>query len=184
MNNNGDDDKDLELLHHWIKELDGFEARISRLLTRTSIFAFLDDPRPFEGQSISLSALVGGSSRAILVEEFDGLAWMDNKGDTGFSSGMYIRLLDLSDHLRSMDKKIKAVMKGHDALFCSSLWLLRLRSEGGRSIWSLAPVKRHGYSWQLNARFLDLFVPCAEPQRVTAANPIEPTKRTCPHGIG
>ncbi len=47
------------------------------------------------------------------MEEFEGLTWMDNKGDTEFSYGMHIWLLDLSDHhlLRSMDEKIEAAIK-------------------------------------------------------------------------
>lgn len=99
-----DDDRDLDLLRHWIEELDGFQSRISKVC-----------------QSVSSSTRDGGSKLSSLMEELDGLEWTDNEGDKGFSSGMYRRLLELSDELRSMDEKIEAAMKARDALASLSL---------------------------------------------------------------
>jgi DNA repair ATPase RecN len=105
MNINGDDEKDLKLLRHWIDELDGFEGRISKVC-----------------QSIPSEGLDGGSSLAILMEEFDGLAWMDNDSDgMAFSSALYRRLFDLSDHLKLMDDKIEAALKARESLASLSM---------------------------------------------------------------
>ena len=100
MNLNEDDDKDLELLRHWIEELDGFEARMSNVC-----------------QSISASSYVGGSSLATVMENFGGLTWLDNDGNKdGFSSALYSQLLDLSDNISLMDEKVEAATKARDAL--------------------------------------------------------------------
>lgn len=108
LNDRGVDDRDLELLRHWIDELDGFEGRISNL----------------QGSLCSSVGLAGGvddiSEMALLLEDAGNVVWMANEGaddpSKSFSSTLYRTLLDLLDLLKALDAHIKAAEEAREAL--------------------------------------------------------------------
>ena len=121
----GDDDDDdhdnnnrqqqLELLRHWIEELDGFERRICDL--RDSLCC---------GDDI-LTQKIGDSEMGFLLQDLDGLDWMtdadadadDNGGDElgdAYSSSLYETLLDLHDYFKALDARIIAATEARASL--------------------------------------------------------------------
>ncbi|KAG7338417.1 DNA repair protein RecN [Nitzschia inconspicua] len=106
-NNDGklwQDDRDLELLKHWVKELDGFEGRISNL--RDSICAsnmLVDDD-----DDCNMKTIIGNLEMT---------EWMDNDdSDWSKSSKMYRLLLDLLEEIKSLDAKIASSIQARTAL--------------------------------------------------------------------
>ena len=106
-NNTVDDDgMDLDLLRHWVDELDGFERRISTFC-----------------ESLC-NKINHGATESVLASCLSALSqasWQDNEnegsvGRASFISALYKRLLDLSDTLRAMDDQIKAASSAYDSL--------------------------------------------------------------------
>jgi DNA repair protein RecN (Recombination protein N) len=101
---NLDGDKDVELLGHWLEELDGFEARVSNFC-----------------QSLSSQSFDGESRLQRRIEDLEGLSWMDSDADgVVFSSSLYRELLQLLDYIKSLDARIEAAMQARDALVSMS----------------------------------------------------------------
>lgn len=97
----GPNDQDLELLRHWIHELSGFEGRINEMIT-----------------SLTRTRMLEAESRlGRILEELANLDWLDNdtKGQ-GFSSSLYRCLLELSNELNLLDKKLDACNKARESL--------------------------------------------------------------------
>jgi DNA repair ATPase RecN len=97
-------EKDLELLSHWIDELDAFEARVARFC---KALGSRDDS---SGNASSLETLV----KDIMSTE-----WMDNASTSkghGFSSSLYMKLDDLREALKILDDQLVAARKSSDAL--------------------------------------------------------------------
>ena len=98
----GQNDQDLEILRHWIHELSGFEARINEMI------ASLTRSRISEAES--------GLGR--ILDKLSKLDWLDNdtKMGQGFSSSLYRCLLELSNELNLLDKKLEACNKARESL--------------------------------------------------------------------
>lgn len=95
-----DGEKNVELLMHWINELDGFGRRIVDLARSLS-----------NGMTDSESAL------GHLLDEISQLDWMDNDNTKGgFSSALYRSLLELSSQLTLMDEKLEASLKARESV--------------------------------------------------------------------
>ena len=104
-NNNSDyDDKQLDLLRHWIDELDGFERRITDV--QNSICS-------------GISMQNDDSEMERLLEDLDGLGWM--AADASFSSRLYATFLDLHDYLKNLDARIIAATEARDSLASMSV---------------------------------------------------------------
>jgi len=100
-------DEQLEMLRHWIEELDGFERRISELK---------DSLCPGNGPSISQ---VGEEELQFLLTDLDAMDWNDDDGytdDDTNSCSMYDTLLDLHDKLKSLDARILSSKEASDSL--------------------------------------------------------------------
>jgi DNA repair ATPase RecN len=100
-----DSDRDLDLLKHWVEELDGFHGRISnvRNSVATSNIAVDDDD----------------CNMATIIANLEATEWTDSDGSTSsstFSSSMYRLLLDLLDETKSLDRKIASAMQAKIAL--------------------------------------------------------------------
>jgi DNA repair ATPase RecN len=96
----GQDEKDVELLKHWIHELSGFQGRI-------------------EKQTRSLNTGMADSDSVLgqILDEISELDWMDSDGITvGFRSALYRSLLELSDQLILMDEKVEASLKARESI--------------------------------------------------------------------
>eukprot|EP00980_Cylindrotheca_fusiformis_P020698 scaffold7738_cov133-Cylindrotheca_fusiformis.AAC.7 len=103
LNLDGGED-DMELLYHWVDELDGFEARISNFC-----------------QSLSSHSSDGASPLQKRIQTLEGLSWMDSDSDEGvFSSSLYIGLVQLLNYLKSFDARIEAARLARDALVSMS----------------------------------------------------------------
>jgi DNA repair ATPase RecN len=97
-------DKDLELLSHWIDELDAFEARVARFCKTM-------------GSKDDLSS--DASSLDTLVQDIIATEWMDNSSSSkghGFTSSLYTKLDDLREALKLLDDQLVAARKSSDAL--------------------------------------------------------------------
>jgi DNA repair ATPase RecN len=98
----GQDDRDLELLRHWVEELNGFEARMCSL--RDSLCA-ADGIHETE------------SGMGELLAEMEVVEWITNEGTGGsFSSSFYRMLLDLMEEIKSLDEKISLATRARDTL--------------------------------------------------------------------
>ncbi|KAL3914799.1 MAG: hypothetical protein SGILL_005951, partial [Bacillariaceae sp.] len=97
-----DDDRDLELLRHWVEELNGFEARMMDL--RDSLCA-ADTVKEDESEMASLLA------------EIEEIEWMtsDSTGST-HSSSLYRCFLDLLEEIKSLDERIVSATQARDAI--------------------------------------------------------------------
>lgn len=96
-----DRDKDIELMGHWVEELDGFEGRIKEFcLTLSSNLESNDSPL------------------ARRIEDLVSLAWMDSDGDdtAAFSSILYRKLLEFLNYVISLERRIEAAAKARDSL--------------------------------------------------------------------
>ena len=102
----GVNDEQLELLRHWIEELDGFERRMSDL--RDSLCS---------GSEASTNQ-IGEEELAFLLSDLNALDWSnegDRNGETHTSS-LYETLLDLHDNLKSLDARIIAAKEARESL--------------------------------------------------------------------
>jgi DNA repair ATPase RecN len=110
----GFDDETLNLMQHWVEELDGFQGRITNFQR-----SFRSSPM---GPAVAATAGSDDSSEmAVLLDDVGGLEWMandSNADDTSrsFSSTLYRRLLDLSNLLKSLDARINAASEARDRL--------------------------------------------------------------------
>lgn len=99
----GQDDKNVELLRHWIHELSGFEARIRELIVGLTGKVRVDTE----------------SDLSRILDELGGLDWFDDDNfstNRGFSSSMYRCLLQLSNQLTLLDAKVEACVKARESL--------------------------------------------------------------------
>lgn len=90
-------EEQLEMLRHWIEELDGFERRISEL--KDSLCS-------------GSGAQVGEEELEFLLTDLDALDWNSDDAD----GSLYETLLDLHDKLKSLDARIIASTEARDAL--------------------------------------------------------------------
>lgn len=96
-------EKDLELLSHWIDELDVFEGRVVRFCDLLASDGFLPNE---------------SSSLATTIQELIATKWLDNssaKGQ-GFSSSLYTKLNDLRGALMRLDDQLVAARNSYEAL--------------------------------------------------------------------
>ena len=108
-NNNSDyDDKQLDLLRHWIDELDGFERRITDV--QNSICSGIS----MQNDDLEIERL---------LEDLDGLDWMTAASTVSpdTSSMLYATLLDLHDYLKNLDARIIAATEARDSLASMSV---------------------------------------------------------------
>jgi DNA repair ATPase RecN len=97
-------EKDLELLSHWIDELDAFEARVARFCKAL-------------GSKNDISS--DASGLAASVQDIIATEWMDNASTSkgrGFSSSLYTKLDDLREALKILDDQLVAARKSSNAL--------------------------------------------------------------------
>merc|ERR1712238_416422 len=110
------DNKQLDLLRHWINELDGYERRFTDL--QRSVCS-------------GVSMQTDNSEMERLLQDLNGLDWMAADCESGvegiyatnspsldisFSSPLYTTLLDVYNYLKSLDKKIITVKEAQDSL--------------------------------------------------------------------
>lgn len=98
-----DNSEQLELLQHWIEELDGFERRISDLK-----------------DSLCSGGEIGDEELEFLLNDLNALEWTpvpdhNDKGQVG-TSPLYEMLLDLHDYLKSLDARIIAATEARESL--------------------------------------------------------------------
>ena len=95
-------EKNVELLQHWIDELDAFESRIGRLCQTVS----------------SGSAGSGSSELSVACDELANAEWMDNTAPKNrpFASSMYEKLTRLRNVLVSLDRQIESARAAYDSL--------------------------------------------------------------------
>lgn len=101
-----DNNQQLELLRHWIDELDGFEQRISDLQ-----------------ESLRSTKETSTEELDFLLCDFNGLDWTsglnhDNRCEVGdaYTSHLYEKLLDLHDYLKLLDGRIVAALEARESL--------------------------------------------------------------------
>jgi DNA repair ATPase RecN len=96
-------EKDLELLSHWIDELDVFEARVTRFCEALGSNDDISDE---------------SSSLATLVQDIITTEWMESSSAKGesFSSSLYIELDDLREEIKMLDDQLVAARNSYDAL--------------------------------------------------------------------
>jgi DNA repair ATPase RecN len=100
----GDDDRDEELLRHWIYELDAFETRVMELTT-----------------SLSTDCTNVESEIGMLLDEMETLDWMSvEDSKVGFCSRVYTALLDLDEQLKGLDRKGEQARASLDFIGSSS----------------------------------------------------------------
>jgi DNA repair ATPase RecN len=97
---NEDDQQDLELLQHWVEELDGFERRVTKFCDSVAASSTAD-------------RLDSGSSLATCIDSLETLSWMDQEDDI---SALYQRLTDLADALKALDEQIDAASNAYQVL--------------------------------------------------------------------
>lgn len=104
--NAADNDRNLELLEHWIEELDAFEVRARQFCD--SAFIDFDSVRP---ESLS-------STLVTLGMKLSSTSWMSSSSRAlePFSSSMYTLLTDFRDALQSLDRQIALARNACDAL--------------------------------------------------------------------
>jgi DNA repair ATPase RecN len=113
------DDKDFDLLRHWIQELDGYEGRIGNMrdtiVLSTSSVLDGDDGDDGDDENASTSNIL------TIIEALEATQWMDSDGsDSSFSSTMYRLMLELLEEIKSLDGKIISATKARDALLSLS----------------------------------------------------------------
>jgi DNA repair ATPase RecN len=104
-----ENNQQLDLLRHWVDELDGFERRISDL--QDSLYS----------GSESSTNQIGDEELEFLLSKLNALDWTPDYSDgvqidETYSSSLYETLLDLHDYLRSMDARIIAATEARDSL--------------------------------------------------------------------
>jgi DNA repair ATPase RecN len=97
---NEDDQHDLELLQHWVDELDGFERRVIKFCNSAAVSS-TGDRRD------------SGSPLANCIDSLETLSWMDQ--EDGISE-LYQRLLDLVDAMKALDEQIEAASSAYQVL--------------------------------------------------------------------
>jgi DNA repair ATPase RecN len=97
---NEDDQQDMELLQHWVEELDSFERRIIQFCNSVAASSTADRRD-------------SGSSLATCIDSLETLSWMDQEDDI---SALYQRLLDLADALKALDEQIDAASNAYQVL--------------------------------------------------------------------
>ena len=103
MSGSEDDDKDLELLQHWVDELDAFESRMARFCDTIVVDT------------------TSGSSFSTTAEALSSASWFDDsseindRGDS-FSSALYAHILDFREAVKSLDSQLEAARSTQDAL--------------------------------------------------------------------
>jgi DNA repair protein RecN (Recombination protein N) len=102
MSDGDDDDKDIELLQHWIDELDAFEARMAAFCSSVG------------GQTPP------GSNIATAAERLSSTSWFDDSVsddiEEAFSSAMYTNLVEFREAVKSLDNQVEAARHALDAL--------------------------------------------------------------------
>jgi hypothetical protein len=91
-------DKDLDILRHLVKELNGFEGRIGAM--RDS-FVAMSTSGVLKVDSDDNDTT---SNMAIILGMLEETQWMDSDGpDTSFSSTLYRLMLELLEEIKSLD---------------------------------------------------------------------------------
>jgi len=104
-----ENNQQLDLLRHWVDELDGFERRIS------------DFQESLYSGSESSTNPIGDEELEFLLSKLNALDWTPDYSDGDriddtYSSSLYETLLDLHDYLRSLDARIIAATEARDSL--------------------------------------------------------------------
>jgi DNA repair ATPase RecN len=94
-------DNDVELLDHWIDELDVFETRVSDFCRSLVLGDASDSPLAHAGIELASTA-------------WDESSTFDTK--SSFSSAMYSRLTDFRDAVKSLDVQVQAAAGARDSL--------------------------------------------------------------------
>ena len=97
---NKDNQQDLELLQHWVDELDDFEQRVAKFCS-SAVASSTTDRRD------------SGSSLATCIDSLETLSWMDQEDDI---SALYQRFLDLTDALKALDEQIDAASNAYQVM--------------------------------------------------------------------
>jgi DNA repair ATPase RecN len=102
MSSDDDDDKDIELLQHWIDELDAFEQRMAAFCSSVG------------GQ------MPPSSNMATAAERLSSTSWFDDSAsddiEETFSSQMYTNLVEFREAVKSLDNQVEAARHALDAL--------------------------------------------------------------------
>ena len=96
-----DNEEHLELVQHWIEELDGFERRMSDL--QNSLCSDAE----------TLMNRVSDEELEVLLNNLNAMNWTSE--DTSTSS-LYEQLLDLHDYLKSLDERIALATEARESL--------------------------------------------------------------------
>jgi DNA repair ATPase RecN len=105
MSDNKDDDRDLELLQHWIDELDAFEERVAKFCGALG------------GHSTPGSNLDTAAERLMSTAWFDDSDNSDGSSDEKiFSSTMYNNLLEFREAVKTAEEQLDAARHARDTL--------------------------------------------------------------------
>ena len=104
LNEDGDDDKDIELLQHWVDELDAFEARMTRFRTAVEI------------PTISACHLAAVANTLSSSSWFDDASSVNVDNEAAFSSALYSNILDFREAVKRVDQQLEAARNAYDAL--------------------------------------------------------------------
>lgn len=99
-----DEDKDIELLQHWVDELDAFEARMARFCTA------------IESPTMSGCNLAAAASTLSSSSWFDDASSESIDNEAAFSSALYTNILDFREAVKSVDQQLEAARNACDAL--------------------------------------------------------------------
>jgi len=104
MSNDKDGDKDIELLQHWIDELDAFQQRMSKFCAGIG------------GEATPGSNLAIAAERLSCTFWFDDSTIDDISEGEAFSSALYSNLVEFREAVKSVEKQLEAAKNARDAL--------------------------------------------------------------------
>jgi DNA repair ATPase RecN len=100
-----DNDKDIELLQHWVDELDAFEARMTRFC------AAVESPAMTAGSNFADAA-----SALWSTSWFDVVSSNDIDDEEAITSALYTNILDFREAVKSLDQQLEAARHARDVL--------------------------------------------------------------------